>query len=274
MRTLLSPIVPILLLFSLGTLNIQLASARQSCPTVNCGAGDFLDGGISGSCSSGQCWWASCLQRAGQCTTGNAQNCGYQIGCPNAPCTLQGSICNDTSECCQGYVCNQDQVCGTGSPIMINLKNNSSNYHLTSYQDGVWFDLQGTGEMLRVGWTEADSLVGILALDRNGNGTIDNGGELFGTATRMSNGQLARNGFEALLDFDGGPASATERSTSSMQTIPLFVCGLITTTTACRNRQSWYHWQASALWHCSRILLKSDGWIRTATRIATAARRQ
>jgi hypothetical protein len=44
-----------------------------------------------------------------------------------------------------------------------------------------------------------------LALDRNSNGAVDDGGELFGSATRLKSGELAENGFLALreLDTDG-----------------------------------------------------------------------
>lgn len=41
-----------------------------------------------------------------------------------------------------------------------------------------------------------------VALDRNGNGSIDDGSELFGTATRLITGRLAANGYEALAEFD------------------------------------------------------------------------
>jgi hypothetical protein len=41
-----------------------------------------------------------------------------------------------------------------------------------------------------------------LAMDRNGNGRIDDGGELFGSATALASGALARNGFEALAELD------------------------------------------------------------------------
>lgn len=39
-------------------------------------------------------------------------------------------------------------------------------------------------------------------LDRDGNGTIDTGRELFGDATIKSNGQTATDGFDALADLD------------------------------------------------------------------------
>ena len=41
-----------------------------------------------------------------------------------------------------------------------------------------------------------------LALDRNGNGGIDDGRELFGSATVLSTGAAAGNGFQALADLD------------------------------------------------------------------------
>ena len=64
------------------------------------------------------------------------------------------------------------------------------------------FDIDAGGQSERVSWTEPDSQVAFLALDRNGNGTIDNGSELFGTATPLSDGSTAPNGFIALADID------------------------------------------------------------------------
>ncbi|MCZ6187237.1 calcium-binding protein, partial [Campylobacter ureolyticus] len=43
---------------------------------------------------------------------------------------------------------------------------------------------------------------GILVIDKNGNGIIDNGNELFGNFTTKNNGDMANNGFEALKDYD------------------------------------------------------------------------
>ncbi|SUX30472.1 Uncharacterised protein [Chromobacterium vaccinii] len=42
----------------------------------------------------------------------------------------------------------------------------------------------------------------MLVLDRNGNGLIDNGGELFGSETLLANGKKAANGFDALAELD------------------------------------------------------------------------
>jgi hypothetical protein len=41
-----------------------------------------------------------------------------------------------------------------------------------------------------------------LRVDRNGNGRVDDGSELFGNYTPLSDGRTAGNGFEALREFD------------------------------------------------------------------------
>jgi hypothetical protein len=43
---------------------------------------------------------------------------------------------------------------------------------------------------------------GWLALDRDGDGAIADGSELFGSMTVLSSGRRARNGFEALRELD------------------------------------------------------------------------
>jgi hypothetical protein len=65
----------------------------------------------------------------------------------------------------------------------------------------ILFDHDGTGIKTASGWLKPDDA--FLVLDRNGNGLIDSGRELFGDATVKSNGQLARDGFDALADLDG-----------------------------------------------------------------------
>ena len=57
---------------------------------------------------------------------------------------------------------------------------------LTSPERGVAFDIEGTGERIRVGWTEAGSDDAFLGLDVNGNGTIDSTRELISTRTELT----------------------------------------------------------------------------------------
>ena len=64
----------------------------------------------------------------------------------------------------------------------------------------VLFDHDGDGIKTGTGWLKGDD--GFLVLDRNGNGTIDNGGELFGVDTIKSNGKKATSGLDALSDLD------------------------------------------------------------------------
>ena len=64
----------------------------------------------------------------------------------------------------------------------------------------ILFDHDGDGIKNGTGWVSADD--GFLVIDKNGNGSIDNGRELFGDNTIKSNGQLATDGFDALADLD------------------------------------------------------------------------
>ena len=64
----------------------------------------------------------------------------------------------------------------------------------------VYFDLDNNGFAEKTTWVASDDA--LLVLDRNADGTINNGGELFGTETLLANGQFAANGFEALADLD------------------------------------------------------------------------
>ena len=64
----------------------------------------------------------------------------------------------------------------------------------------VYFDHDLNGTKEGTGWVAPDD--GFLVLDRNGNGVIDNGSELFGDHTPLSGGGYAADGFAALVQED------------------------------------------------------------------------
>jgi hypothetical protein len=87
----------------------------------------------------------------------------------------------------------------SGSPIVVDTT--GQGFRLTSEADGVDFDLTGTGHPVHTSWTDERSGNAFLVLDRNGNGKIDSGKELFGNYTDQPPSD-DRNGFLALFVFD------------------------------------------------------------------------
>ena len=85
------------------------------------------------------------------------------------------------------------------SPIIIDT--DSSGYKLTDVDHGVDFDILNIGFPQHLAWTARRSTNAFLVLDRNRNGRIDNGGELFGNITLQPE-SADPNGFIALAEFD------------------------------------------------------------------------
>ena len=85
------------------------------------------------------------------------------------------------------------------SPLILDLDGDGV-VETTSVANGIYFDHDNNDFSEKSGWVGKDD--GLLVRDINGNGQIDDGTELFGNNSVLSNGQKAANGFEALKDLD------------------------------------------------------------------------
>jgi len=85
-------------------------------------------------------------------------------------------------------------------PILLDLQQDG--FHLSGPEPGVHFDIDADGALDEIAWTEAGGDDAFLCWDRNHNGVIDDGRELFGYATPLLSGRPAKVGYRALAELD------------------------------------------------------------------------
>jgi len=162
------------------------------------------DGYVWGACNAASCTGAtmSCTtaesqQGVAQCVNGrSASACGLSGSC--APGAVAASGPNDECESActlvDGAWQMQDQPCDT--PLVLAFHDEPVGFTRAAGE----FDLSGLDASLRTDWVSAETPW--LAMDRDGNGRIDDGRELFGSMTQLPAGGRALNGFAALAALD------------------------------------------------------------------------
>ena len=85
-------------------------------------------------------------------------------------------------------------------PLTLDLDGDGIEAIASNGHKGALFDHDKDGIRTATGWISKDD--GLLIYDRNGDGVVNDGSELFGDNTLLKNGERAANGYQALADLD------------------------------------------------------------------------
>ena len=103
-------------------------------------------------------------------------------------------------------------------PLVLDL--DGDGVETVSADVGIMFDHDGDGIRTGSGWVLSDD--GLLVIDKNHDGTINNGGELFGVDMILASGQKASTGFEALADYDTNKDSVFDANDADFERVKVW----------------------------------------------------
>jgi len=129
--------------------------------------------------------WSACLPAS--CQPGQSMSCGFPPGSPFAGLSTSCSLTNGEW---------RYNPMGCSTPLVLAF----DDAPVTFTNPAGAFDLAGRDTLVHTDWVS--QATPWLVLDRNANGVIDDGTELFGSMTRLEDGQRAKNGFLALAPLD------------------------------------------------------------------------
>ncbi len=139
-------------------------------------------------CCSGNCdyLFIECYSYSGGGGGGGGDECNYECYWD------EDCIC----DYCDGYWCQPID------PVLVDLSGHG--FDMTDAANGVTFDFFGHGTPRRLSWTATGSDDAWLVLDRNRNGNIDNGKEMFSNMSPQPQPRAgsSRIGFLALAEYD------------------------------------------------------------------------
>lgn len=141
------------------------------------------------------------------CSPGGGDPCaGCDGGCTSSPCSCFPEFClvTDDPDPTKGAPPFDKIDCGAGctSPIILDLENDG--FEFSGPEGAVVFDLLATGNPLLIQWVVPGTDDAFLVYDKNRNGLVDDGSELFGNGMRLAleEDRRAPNGFVALAQYD------------------------------------------------------------------------
>jgi hypothetical protein len=209
--------------FTYTVANVSCSFGGQTCTgqgriTISCCPDRDSDGYSDKACGGSDCDDGNANinpSKNENCSNGVDDDCDdqtdlddSQCSCPQtctggpieSGCYLERDPCRyPNNDGCPPNMFSWGNCCCTACPIIIDV--NGNGFDLTNAPGGVDFDHNNDGIRERISWTEFNSDDAFLTLDRNGNGTIDGGRELFGNSTPQPV-TSEPHGFIALTEYD------------------------------------------------------------------------